>query len=45
MLEEDTSEERMLQADTTVVRMLENNPKAEELLVVETKECYLAHTH
>ena len=45
MLEEDTPEERTLEEDMTVVRMLENNLKAEELLVVETKECYLAITH
>ena len=45
MLEEDTPEERMLEEYMPVVKLLENNLKAEEPLVVETKECYLAHIH
>ena len=44
-MEEDTPQEKMLEEDMLVVKILENNLKAEEPLVVETKEWYLAHIH
>ena len=35
----------MLEENLMMVKMLENNLKAEESLKMATKECYLAHIH